>query len=546
MKFKELQLEPKLQNAIEEAGFVELTPIQERAIPFGIEGKDITGLAQTGTGKTVAFLVPVIQNLISKNITGISTLILAPTRELVIQIAEEAQKLLKGSEHRVVSIIGGTDYKSQNRDLEKLDGIIVATPGRLIDLARSGTADLNAVEYFILDEADRMLDMGFINDIRWLLHKCKNRKQTMLFSATLSVEVMRLAYRFMNEPVEIQINPEKIITERIDQKLAHLGREEKLPYMVNMILLSDVDGQGIIFTNFKANIPRIVHTLRKYGIPVTGISSDLDQKKRLRLMRDFKSGKFKYMVATDVASRGIDVENIGIVFNFDLPQDTENYVHRIGRTARAGRMGKSVSFCSESDYTELEKIDKYLKQKIEIIQIDEKLLMFPEGEFQAFVGGDAYDHTFGEKHERNGKRPHGREDRDRSRDNKNGGYQKGKSRDRRNDSKGAKGAAPHPHRRDRFGKKRPEAAIEEAEQFLQKADSMLGGPSDRRKSENQSQGRKKGKPKSHGKENFQPSNQKQRNYDKKKRNLFDINEHKVKQPKKKESLWKKIKSFFGS
>lgn len=406
MKFEELNLEPNLQKAIQEAGFTELTPIQEKAIPPGIEGRDVTGLAQTGTGKTVAFLVPTIHSILTRGMQGVSTLILAPTRELVIQISEEAEKLLKYTDYRVVPIIGGTDYKVQNRDLNGLNGLIVATPGRLIDLARSGSADLEKVEFFILDEADRMLDMGFIYDIRWLLHKCKNRKQTLLFSATLSVEVMRLAYRFMNEPVEIQINPDKLITERIDQKLVHLGREEKLPYMVNSILAEELEGQGIIFTNFKANIPKIVYSLRKYGIPITGISSDLDQKKRLRLMRDFKSGKFKFMVATDVASRGIDVENIEVVFNFDLPQDTENYVHRIGRTARAGRVGKSISFCSESDYVELEKIEKYLKQKIDVLPVHEEALTFPAGEFQVFIGGDAFDNA---PVERNGNRNQGRD-----------------------------------------------------------------------------------------------------------------------------------------
>lgn len=547
MKFEELNLEPNLQKAIEKAGFVELTPIQEKAIPHGIEGKDITGLAQTGTGKTVAFLVPIIHNVLTKGIKGVSTLILAPTRELVIQISEEAEKLLKYTDTRVVPIIGGTDYKSQNRDLEGLNGLIVATPGRLIDLARGGTADLEQVEFFVLDEADRMLDMGFINDIRWLLHKCKNRKQTLLFSATLSVEVMRLAYRFMNEPVEIQINPDKLITERIDQKLVHLGREEKLPYMVNTILDSEVDGQGIIFTNFKANIPRIVHTLRKYGIPVTGISSDLDQKKRLRLMRDFKSGRFKYMVATDVASRGIDVENIGLVFNFDLPQDTENYVHRIGRTARAGRLGKAVSFCSETDYNELEKIERYLRQKIEVTPVEEELLDFPKGEFEPFVAGDAYDQGPKERHQRNGKQPQSRDGRgNRKQGDRNGSFQND-NRDRgprdgkdRNRDRG----------KGRFERKKPESAIREAEQFLQKADTVLGTVAEKR--DKNPKNKKKGKnrkPKEGGvNKSFQSEDRSQsrsQTYDKKKRNLFDINESKQNQSKKKESVWRKIKSFFG-
>lgn len=553
MKFEELNLEPNLQKAIQEAGFTELTPIQEKAIPPGMEGKDVTGLAQTGTGKTVAFLVPTIHSILTRGIQGVSTLILAPTRELVMQISEEAEKLLKHTDYRVVPIIGGTDYKIQNRDLNGLNGLIVATPGRLIDLARSGSANLENVEFFVLDEADRMLDMGFINDIRWLLHKCKNRKQTLLFSATLSVEVMRLAYRFMNEPVEIQINPDKLITERIDQKLVHLGREEKLPYMVNSILAEELEGQGIIFTNFKANIPKIVNSLRRFGIPITGISSDLDQKKRLRLMRDFKSGKFKFMVATDVASRGIDVENIEVVFNFDLPQDTENYVHRIGRTARAGRMGKSISFCSESDYVELEKIEKYLKQKIDVLPVHEEALTFPVGEFQAFVGGDAFDNA---PVERNGNRNQGR---DRGPKKQRGEFQRnGSQRGEKNwnresgDRKKDFSRDPKPGKPSGGYKKRPEAAIQEAQEFLQKADSVLGSAGSRKPKDQKNHKKGKQRPdrpdfqKQHSPNHQNHENKKQKsNYDKSKRNLFDINDSKRSSDKKKGSIWTKIKSFFG-
>ncbi|TGK23020.1 DEAD/DEAH box helicase [Leptospira stimsonii] len=543
MKFEELSIHPKLLSAIQDIGYTELTPIQEKSIPHGLEGKDITGLAQTGTGKTVAFLVPVIHTILTKEIQGVSALVLAPTRELTMQISDEAKKLLKHADGvRAVPIIGGTDYKSQNKDLEGLKGIIVATPGRLIDMIKSGSIDITNVEFFVLDEADRMLDMGFIQDIRWLLHKCKNRKQTLLFSATLSVEVMRLAYRFLNEPVEIQINPEKIITERIDQKIVHLGREEKIPYMTNLILNSKDEGQGIIFTNYKANIPKIVHTLRRFGVPVTGISSELDQKKRLRLLRDFKSGKYRYMVATDVASRGIDVENIDIVYNYDLPQDTENYVHRIGRTARAGRKGKAIGFCSESDYVELEKIEKYLKQKIEVLEVNEEYIQFPKGEFQAFVGGDSYDKEKETHFKQNGRRPHERE--------RGGAHSHG--RDKRGDKRPAH--AGHTNPRDGH-KKKPAAAIQEAEVFLQKADSVLSAEPKKNKQgnkQNKFQGNKdKQRQPQQGQRNQsqgQNRNQQQSNrqYDKSKRNLFDINDTKREDSqKKKGSIWQKIKSIFG-
>ncbi|AOP35115.1 DEAD/DEAH box helicase [Leptospira tipperaryensis] len=545
MKFEELSIHSKLLSAIQDIGYTELTPIQEKSIPHGLEGKDITGLAQTGTGKTVAFLVPVIHTILTKEIQGVSALVLAPTRELTMQISDEAKKLLKHAEGvRAVPIIGGTDYKSQNKDLEGLKGIIVATPGRLIDMIKSGSIDITNVEFFVLDEADRMLDMGFIQDIRWLLHKCKNRKQTLLFSATLSVEVMRLAYRFLNEPVEIQINPEKIITERIDQKVVHLGREEKIPYMTNLILNSTDEGQGIIFTNYKANIPKIVHTLRRFGVPVTGISSELDQKKRLRLLRDFKSGKYRYMVATDVASRGIDVENIDIVYNYDLPQDTENYVHRIGRTARAGRKGKAIGFCSESDYVELEKIEKYLKQKIEVLEVNEEYIQFPKGEFQAFVGGDSYDKEKETHFKQNGRRPHERE--------RGGAHQHG--RDKRGDKRPTHAGNSHP----RDGqKKKPAAAIQEAEVFLQKADSVLSAEPKQNKpgnKQNKFQGNKdkQRQPQPQGQrnqnqgQNRNPQQQSNKQYDKSKRNLFDINDTKREgSQKKKGSIWQKIKSIFG-
>ncbi|UOG48147.1 DEAD/DEAH box helicase [Leptospira noguchii] len=537
MKFEELSIHPKLLSAIQEIGYTELTPIQEKSIPHGLEGKDITGLAQTGTGKTVAFLIPVIHAILTKGIQGVAALVLAPTRELTMQIAEEAKKLLKHSEGiRSVPIIGGTDYKSQNKDLEGLNGIIVATPGRLIDMIKSGSIDISNVEFFVLDEADRMLDMGFIQDIRWLLHKCKNRKQTLLYSATLSVEVMRLAYRFLNEPVEIQINPEKIITERIDQKIVHLGREEKISYMTNLIVNSKEEGQGIIFTNYKANIPKIVYTLRKYGIPVTGISSELDQKKRLRLLRDFKSGKYRYMVATDVASRGIDVENIDIVYNYDLPQDTENYVHRIGRTARAGRKGKAIGFCSESDYVELEKIEKYLKQKIEILEVNEEYIQFPAGDFQSFIGGDSYDREKETHFKQNGRRPHDRNDR----------VPHKHDRDRKKDKR----HTSHTHEKDSH-KKKPAAAIQEAELFLQKADSVLSSEPKGKKSgkdQHKFQNKDKQRP-GRGPKNGRNQNNNQQSgkqYDKNKRNLFDINDTgKQDTKKKKVSIWQKIKSIFG-
>ncbi len=386
MDFRELSLIPQLQENLRKAGFVTLTKIQEEAIPNALKGYDITGLAQTGTGKTLAFLVPSIHFLLTESPQGGAfILVLAPTRELVLQIAGEARKLLQDTTYKVAEIIGGTDYKGQEDVLSENPGILVATPGRLIDFVKSRNLDLSYVKILIIDEADRMFDMGFISDLKYIFNKTKERRQTLLFSATLSHEIIRLASRYLKDPVEIQIDPEKIISERIEQKLYHLGREEKLSYLVNLILSDPVEGLGIIFTNYKSNIPLIVRTLHQFGIPAAGLSSDLDQKKRIRFLRDFRSGKYKFMVATDVASRGIDVANIDIVYNYDLPSDTENYVHRIGRTARAGKMGRSISFCSESDYPELERIEKYLRIRIPVEQVQEEFLQFPKGDFQPFL-----------------------------------------------------------------------------------------------------------------------------------------------------------------
>jgi ATP-dependent RNA helicase RhlB len=493
MEFKELELLPALQNNIEKAKFYTLTAIQEQAIPFALTGRDITGLAQTGTGKTLAFLVPSINRLLKEKPDSGKTYILAlaPTRELVMQIAEVATKLLDGTGYSVATIIGGTDYKGQEASLSSNPGIIVATPGRLIDFVKSRNLDITQVKIVIIDEADRMFDMGFVNDLKYVFHKCKDRIQTMLFSATLSFEIIRLAYKYLNEPVEVQVDPEKIISERIDQKLYHLGRDEKLPYLVNFILNDRNEGLGIIFTNYKNNIPLIIRSLHRYGVPTAGLSSDFDQKKRIRLLKDFKLGKYKMMVATDVASRGIDVANIDVVYNYDLPMDSENYVHRIGRTARAGKKGRSISFCSETDYQELERIEKYLKTNIPVEAVLEDFLIFPKGDFVAYESDDpAITKSLQEKPRH---REHGRE-RERSRTSR-----------------------PSPKKKDiAKPSSKPRREIREE----RTASIKKSPPTKKNVTQNA-------------------------NYDKSRRNLFDIEEIKSIQKKEKKSIWKKLKSIFG-
>jgi len=499
MKFEELSLHEDLLKAIQDLGFSEMTPIQVQAIPVALSGKDIVGIAQTGTGKTIAFLLPIINKMLNENLEGLISLILAPTRELVIQIAEEAGRLLKYSSKKVFSIIGGTGYKEQEKELSEEVNILVATPGRLIDHIKSGNLDLSKIRFFVLDEADRMFDMGFIKDIRYVMRKCPSEKQVMLYSATLSYYVMRLASDYLKDPVEVRIDPEKIVTENIQQTVLHLASEEKLPYLVNSILTKDTEeGLGIIFTNLKILVPKIVSTLRRYGIPVTGLSSMLDQKKRVRLLKEFKLGKYKYMVATDVASRGIDIDNIKVVYNFDLPFDVENYVHRIGRTARAGRSGRAISFCSERDYTELEKIEKFLGYKIPVGEIDESMLKFPQGEFTPLQMKE--NETSAKKET----------------------YLKQRVKVRKKEKIVKKNRLP----------------IDEAVALIEKADQVLEKVKKPKVKSNKIPRTKKSIQK------VQPTQEDLKTYDKSKRNLFDINDQENYKPRK-VSIWKKIKSFFG-
>jgi ATP-dependent RNA helicase RhlB len=517
MKFTELPFHESIQKALDKIGYSELTPIQTKAIPFAMEGKDVTGLAQTGTGKTMAFLLPTLHRLLSSTEEEPLpyALVLAPTRELTIQIGEEAKKLLQFTDFGVATIIGGTDYRSQEEALGNKACIIVATPGRLIDFVKNHGLSLDAIKVVILDEADRMFDMGFVMDLKYIFHKCKNRKQSLLFSATLSYEVVRLASKYLIDPIEVHINPEKVITERIDQTLLHLGRDEKLPYLVNSLLNYPIEGLGIIFTNYKMNIPKIVACLRNFGITATGLSSELDQKKRIRLLRDFKAGKYKYLIATDVASRGIDIENIDVVYNYDLPQDAENYVHRIGRTARAGRKGSSIGFCSETDYTELERIEKYLNSKLPVAEVNDTYLEFPKGEFTPVFPEETIP---GEKKYQERDKRDKREKPGRGRD---------RDKDRKKQHPPAKMSHPqegHPHPHPHAKSERPK---QEEHRGPKKTSDKPGHKTHKRKDQN-------------GQSQSQTPSQ---NANSSRRNLFDKDATR-KETQKKKSLWNKILSVF--
>lgn len=385
MLYRELPLSDFILNQLDKENITETTPIQEKAIPEILAGKDIIGLAQTGTGKTFAFLIPVVNRFIEDESIGdgiIKALVLAPTRELVSQIASEAKRLASSQKPlKVAEIIGGADFGKQLDAINSGVDLVVATPGRLLDFIKQNKIELKHIQAMILDEADRMLDMGFINDIKTIMVRTPKSRQTLMFSATMPYEIYFLASNHMRDPVEINISQDQITTDNIDQQLYHLGRDEKMPYLINMMLQLDTE-LVLIFTNMRVFVDDIVRTLMKYGIPARGMSSLLPQNKRTRLMSDYKSGKIKVLVATDVASRGIDVDGISHVFNYDMPQDSENYVHRIGRTARAGRKGTAISFCSEYDYEDLARIEKYLGEKIPTFDVDVEMTKMPKGDFQ--------------------------------------------------------------------------------------------------------------------------------------------------------------------
>ena len=378
MKFSELDLTPEVLKGIEETGFTELTPVQQESIPLALKGKDVAAQAQTGTGKTAAFLISLFSKLLSSGRATSNNpraLIMAPTRELVVQICSDAESLGKHTGLRVQPIFGGMDYEKQRQALKDGVDIIVATPGRLIDYYKQRVFSMNRVESLVIDEADRMFDMGFIKDLRYILRNLPSfdNRQTMLFSATLSPQVMELAYEFMDLAEKVQIEPEQITADGIDQVLYHVSRREKFALLLGLLKLEKEVERVLLFVNTKAEAERLDALLNANTIPSAVLSGDIPQKKRMRILENFKEGTLTHLVATDVASRGIHVDNVTHVVNYDLPQDREDYVHRIGRTARAGAKGRAISFADEEMVYILEEIEAYLGKKIpSMMPIDEE------------------------------------------------------------------------------------------------------------------------------------------------------------------------------
>ena len=366
MNFTEFPLDSGLQEGLAKAGYITCMPVQQQVLENALEGADLYVQSQTGTGKTAAYLVTILQRLLNDPVlSGKKALVMVPTRELAVQVEEEARIVGSGVSLKSASFYGGVGYGHQQELLKKGVDIIIGTPGRVIDLQESGTMDLSQVAFLVIDEADRMFDMGFYPDLRKLIKVLPkaDQRQTMLFSATLNSWVKNLAWEYTVNAKEITIEAENVTVDEIDQLLYHIPSNEKMQLLLGLIRNNNPESL-IIFCNTKKMSEIVAKRLKINGYESDFIIGDLPQSKRLQVIESFKSGSLKCLVATDVAARGIDVDSLAMVINFDLPNEAENYVHRIGRTARAGKTGKAYSLCSEQDVYNLPAIEKYIENKI--------------------------------------------------------------------------------------------------------------------------------------------------------------------------------------
>lgn len=373
MAFEQLNLDPKILKAIAEAGYSDPTEIQLKAIPKVLRGFDIRASAQTGTGKTAAFLLPALNRLVvpaEKSGKGPRVLILSPTRELAMQIATQAEKYSKYL-HRVktVCVSGGVPYHPQLRQLSRPFEILIATPGRLIDLMNKGKIDFSRLEMLVLDEADRMLDMGFVEPVKKIAAATPQERQTLLFSATLQGSVQKLSEQLLNKPMDIVVHAEKEKHENIEQRLHYVDNLGHKTRLLDHILSEEEVNHTIIFTSTKRHADQLVKELYSKGRRAAALHGDMNQRQRTRTITDLRNGKINILVATDVAARGIDIQSITHVINFDLPRNIEDYVHRIGRTGRAGAKGTALSFAAGSDAQLVKRIEKFTGQPIDVVEI---------------------------------------------------------------------------------------------------------------------------------------------------------------------------------
>ncbi len=376
LRFDSLDIHDSIRTGIADAGFEFATPIQAMTLPLALTGKDVAGQAQTGTGKTAAFLIAAYQRVLARASEATSAeesqrqpkiFILAPTRELAIQIANDAEVLGKHTGLRIGLAYGGTGYEQQRNTIEAGIDLLIGTPGRIIDYFKQGVFKLDQVQVVILDEADRMFDLGFIKDIRYLLRRLPDpeHRLNMLFSATLSQRVMELAYEHMNEPELMRVEPDKMTADRVRQAIFFPSNEDKMPLLVGLIREMGA-GRIMVFVNMKRDAERVEDYLKSNGIDAQAISGDVPQTKRQNMLKRFQSGELAVLIGTDVASRGLHVPDVQYVINYDLPQDREDYVHRIGRTARAGAAGDAISFGCESYAIGLPDIEDFIGHKIPV------------------------------------------------------------------------------------------------------------------------------------------------------------------------------------
>lgn len=363
MKFSDLGLNNTLLSKCQSLNFTEPTPIQKQAVPIIIEGSDLIGCAETGTGKTAAFLLPIIQKLTSQFKPGVRVLIIAPTRELVLQI-EETYKQFAPKKFPCVSLIGGANIKRQSDALRRGVSVVIATPGRLIDHLERGNVNLANIEFLTLDEADRMLDMGFLPSVRKILAKLPEIKQTLLFSATMSDSVKTLAYSIMDNPKIVDVSCKNKTAVTIEQGIYSVMAASKTALLLNLLETNNYE-RVIVFTRTKRSAEQLAHIMSARGLNANRIHADRSQSQRETALREFREGKTKVLVATDIASRGIDVELVSHVINYDVPEIPEDYVHRVGRTGRAGQEGQAITLVSPIEETALRNIEKLIKQKIQ-------------------------------------------------------------------------------------------------------------------------------------------------------------------------------------
>lgn len=371
MTFEQLHIIPQVLEALSQEGYVTPTPIQEKAIPIVLAGRDLLGCAQTGTGKTAAFSIPIIQNLQAKPRTPgrrpIKALVLTPTRELAIQIDQSFESYGHLTHLRHTVIFGGVSQQPQTNALNQGVDVLVATPGRLLDLISQKLVDLRQLDYFVLDEADRMLDMGFIHDIKRILPLLPKQRQTLFFSATMPPEIAELADSILQNPEKVAITPPSSTVDMIDQSLYFVEKNDKKPLLIELLKNKDITS-ALVFSRTKHGADKIARFLVQAGISADAIHGEKSQNARQRALNNFKDHKIKVLVATDIAARGIDIDELSHVFNNDLPEVPETYVHRIGRTGRAGNNGTAISFCSSDEMQQLKDIHKLIGKQIPVIE----------------------------------------------------------------------------------------------------------------------------------------------------------------------------------